>query len=82
MQAQPAAPRNPVGRLSLLLVYQSHPSSPSDLPATLCPTAQVVDMELPDAGGRGVLGAALAGSRAGACRLLVLAREGLRVIDM
>ena len=43
---------------------------------------QVVDMELPDSGGRGVLGAVLAGSRAGACRLLVLAREGLRVIDM
>ncbi|KAL4420811.1 hypothetical protein ABPG75_010467 [Micractinium tetrahymenae] len=31
---------------------------------------QVVDMELPDAGGRGVLGAALAGNRAGSCRLV------------
>lgn len=43
---------------------------------------QVVDMELPDSGGRGALGAVLAGSRAGACRLLVLAREGLCVMDM
>ena len=39
-------------------------------------------MELPDAAARGVLGAVLAGSRAGACRLLVLARDGMRVIDM
>lgn len=39
-------------------------------------------MELPDESGRGALGAVLAGSRADACRLLVLAREGLRVIDM
>lgn len=39
-------------------------------------------MELPDGAGRGALGAALAGSRAGACRLVVLAREGLWVFDM
>ena len=44
---------------------------------------QVVDiMELPDSSGRGLLGAVLAGSRAGACRLVLLAREGLRVVDM
>lgn len=48
----------------------------------ICTQAQVVDMELPDESVRGALGAVLAGSRAGACRLLVLAREGLRVIDM
>ena len=39
-------------------------------------------MELPDSGGRGVLGAVLAGGRAGASRLVLLAREGLRVVDM
>lgn len=39
-------------------------------------------MELPDSGRRGLLGAVLAGSRAGACRLLLLARAGLRVVDM
>ena len=39
-----------------------------------------MDMELPD--GSGLLGAVLAGSRAGACRLVLLAREGLRVMDM
>ena len=50
---------------------------------------QVVDMELPagDVGGgggghAGVLGAVLAGSRGGACRLVLLARQGLRVMDM
>ena len=39
-------------------------------------------MELPDHSGRGVLGAVLAGGRAGAARLLLLARDGLRVVDM
>jgi hypothetical protein len=39
-------------------------------------------MELPDSEQRGLLGAVLAGSRAGACRLVLLAREGLRVVDM
>ncbi|PSC70698.1 hypothetical protein C2E20_5843 [Micractinium conductrix] len=43
---------------------------------------QVVDMELPDGSGCGLLGAALAGGRAGGTRLVLLAREGLRLIDM
>jgi hypothetical protein len=43
---------------------------------------QVLDMELPDSSGRGLLGAVLAGSRAGGCRLVLLAREGLRVVDV
>lgn len=39
-------------------------------------------MELPDGSGCGLLGAALAGGRAGGTRLVLLAREGLRLIDM
>lgn len=39
-------------------------------------------MELADAAGRGVLGAVLAGGRAGRSRLVLLGREELRVIDL